>query len=43
MAGVNDETGRDYSYRREWIRQRLDRLPSVFTIDVVTYATFDCR
>jgi hypothetical protein len=38
LAGVNDETGKDYTYRREWIRQRLEKLASVFAIDVLTYA-----
>jgi len=32
LAGVNDETGKDYTYRREWIRQRLEKLASVFAI-----------
>jgi hypothetical protein len=38
LAGLDDETGKDYSYRREWIRQRLEKLASVFAIDVLTYA-----
>jgi hypothetical protein len=38
LAGLDDETGKDYTYRREWIRQRLEKLASVFAIDVLTYA-----
>jgi hypothetical protein len=25
LAGVNDETGKDYTYRREWIRPGGDQ------------------
>jgi REP element-mobilizing transposase RayT len=38
LAGMDQQTGRDYSYRREWIRRRLESLASVFGIDVLTYA-----
>jgi hypothetical protein len=38
LAGVDNESSKDYTYRREWIRQRLEKLASVFTIDVLTYA-----
>jgi hypothetical protein len=38
LAGLDEETGKDYTYRREWIRQRLEKLASVFAIDVLTYA-----
>ena len=38
LACDDEVTGIDYSYRREWIRRRLEALASVFCIDVLTYA-----
>ena len=38
LAGVDDKTGKDFSFRREWIRRRMEALASVFGIDVLTYA-----
>jgi hypothetical protein len=38
LAGVDHSTGKDYSFRREWIRRRMEALASVFGIDVLTYA-----
>lgn len=38
LAGVDAVTGKDYEFRREWIRCRMERLASVFGIDVLTYA-----
>jgi REP element-mobilizing transposase RayT len=38
LSGVDSVTGTDYSYRKEWIRQRIEKLASVFGIDVLTYA-----
>ena len=38
LAGVDDKTGKDFSFRREWIRRRMESLASVFGIDVLTYA-----
>lgn len=38
LAGVDEKTGKDYSFRKEWIRRRLESLASVFGIDVLTYA-----
>ncbi len=39
LAGVDLKSGKDFSFRREWIRRRLEALASVFGIDVLTYAT----
>ena len=38
LAGVDAFSGKDYSYRREWIRARMERLASVFGLDLLTYA-----
>ncbi len=38
LAGVDQFSGKDFSYRREWIRRRLESLSSVFGIDVLTYS-----
>jgi len=38
LAGVDPASGIDYSFRKEWIRRRLEALASVFAIDVLTYA-----
>ena len=38
LAGFDQATGKDYSHRREWIRSRMERLASVFAIDVLSYA-----
>ena len=38
LAGQDVVSGKNYEYRREWIRCRLERLASVFGIDVLTYA-----
>ncbi len=38
LAGVDEKSGVDFSFRREWIRRRMEALASVFGIDVLTYA-----
>ncbi|MFN7874226.1 MAG: transposase [Pirellula sp.] len=38
LTGVDRESGKDYSHRREWIRRRLEALASVFCVDVLSYA-----
>jgi len=38
LTGLDEKTGQDFSYRRQWIRRRLESLASVFAIDVLTYA-----
>ena len=38
LTGFDETSGKDYSHRREWIRCRMERLASVFGIDVLTYA-----
>ncbi len=38
LTGVDSDSGIDYSYRREWIRRRLETLASCFGVDVLNYA-----
>jgi hypothetical protein len=38
LTGVDEKSGKDFSFRREWIRRRMEALASVFAIDVLTYA-----
>jgi REP element-mobilizing transposase RayT len=38
LAGVDAVSGKDFSFRREWIRRRMEALASVMAIDVLTYA-----
>jgi len=38
LAGEDPVTGKNYDFRRDWIRERLESLASVFGIDVLTYA-----
>ena len=38
LAGIDQVSGKDYSYRREWIRRRFEALASVFSIDILSYA-----
>ncbi|MEO1619240.1 MAG: hypothetical protein AAFV88_25555, partial [Planctomycetota bacterium] len=38
LAGVDYATGKDYSFRKEWIRRRMEALASVFAVDVLSYA-----
>jgi len=38
LAGEDPVSGKNYEFRREWIRARLECLASVFGLDVLTYA-----
>ena len=38
LAGEDAVSGMNYGHRREWIRCRMERLASVFGVDVLTYA-----
>jgi len=38
LTGIDPVSGKDFSFRREWIRARMERLASVFAIDVLSYA-----
>ena len=39
LAGVDVASGKDYSFRKKWIRRRMEALASVFAVDVLSYAT----
>jgi len=38
LAGQDAVSGKDYSFRKEWIRRRMEALASVFGVDVLSYA-----
>ncbi len=38
LAGPDELTKTDYSYRRQWIREKLEALASCYAIDVLNYA-----
>ena len=38
LCGIDPHSGRDYSYRREWLYQRMRLLAKHFAIDVLGYA-----
>jgi len=35
---VDQAIGNDYSYRKEWIRKRIEALASVFGVDILAYS-----
>jgi len=38
LCGTEDITGRDFSHRKEWIRDRLEVLAGIFAIDIMGFA-----
>ncbi len=38
LCGVDPYNGKDYSHRKEWVRDRLEELAGIFAIDVYAYA-----
>jgi len=41
LFGWDSLTGNDYSYRKEWVRERFQQLAGVMAIDVLDYAILD--
>ena len=38
LCGIDEETGKDYEYRRQWIEARILFLADIFAIEVYGYA-----
>jgi REP element-mobilizing transposase RayT len=38
LWGADDFSGKDYSHRKQWVVERLQRLTNIFTIDICAYA-----
>src|SRR6056297_410498 len=38
LCGFDRETGRDFSHRRDWIRERIFKLAEIFAVDICAYA-----
>ena len=38
LCGLDPLTGKDFEHRRQWARQRLEHLASVFAIDCITFS-----
>ena len=38
LCGRDEETGRDYSHRKQWIRDRLEVLAGIFAVDILSFA-----
>lgn len=41
LCGVDRLTGKDYSYRKDWIRDRLKELAAGFAVDILDYSVLD--
>jgi len=38
LCGTDDQSGRDFDHRREWIVDRIRTLSTIFAIDILGYA-----
>ena len=38
LCGVDTQTGKDFSHRRDWIRERIFELADIFAVDLCAYA-----
>lgn len=41
LCGIDEETGKDYTYRKDWLEKRMLELCDVFAVDVYAYAVMD--
>ncbi len=41
LCGQDDQTGKDFSHRKEWIVQRIKKLASIFAIKICAYAVMN--
>ncbi len=38
LCGKDRRSGKDYSHRKEWIRERLEELAGIFALDILSFA-----
>ncbi len=38
LCGFDRDTGKDFSHRRDWIRERIFKLADIFAVDICAYA-----
>ena len=38
LCGIDKLTGKDYSYRKDWLENRLFELCEIFSVDIYAYA-----
>jgi REP element-mobilizing transposase RayT len=41
LFGFDQLTGKDYSYRKLWLKERLQEIATVFAVDILDYAILD--
>src|SRR5436190_17956860 len=38
LCGVDQQTGKDYSYRKQWLVDRIKKLATIFSVHICAYA-----
>jgi len=41
LCGVDETTGKDYSYRKDWLEKRMFELCEIFSVDIYAFAILD--